>query len=59
MKCTLPELVVSKCEQFVRYFNEANNTNIPRNVVHFKGEYICIGEKNRTYIEWSFSCIIN
>ncbi|CAJ0846816.1 7506_t:CDS:2 [Entrophospora sp. SA101] len=36
MKCTLPESVVSKCEQFVCDFNEAINTDIPRNIVHDK-----------------------
>nr|CAG8646908.1 12663_t:CDS:2 [Entrophospora candida] len=47
MKCTLPESVVSKCEQFVCDFNETINTDIPRKIVHDKTwkEEISILEK--------------
>ena len=48
MKCTLPESVISKCEQFVRNFNKANITNMSRNIVHDKTwkKNICIEKKS-------------
>ncbi|GES80988.1 hypothetical protein GLOIN_2v1632380 [Rhizophagus clarus] len=36
IKCTLPESVISKCEQFMCNFNKPNITNMSRNIVHDK-----------------------